>query len=271
MPQREANWLQLDDDLKIQAYGLRKYVYATDDTSTTMLVGRKPDGVLDGDVAPDTITSIPISNVDFGQIVKGDYIYVLDPENNRTIEQLICSTDVLQGDTTISVDSQAITNALLDKYIVTLDSRKKLASESIQIGGNYAWSFERVLYCRTTDATITECTTNGLTGSGTSNRIIVPLDSAMTCEFTFTVKQESSANYRKYRREVTFVNDEGTVTMPDPVGTPIADVGTVALIACAVTVTPNNTNDCIKVEFTGLPLTTLNCSVTVRCNISKYG
>lgn len=271
MPQNEANWILLDDELKIQAYGLRKYIHAADDPMSTMIIGNKPIGHIETDIAPDTITEINIVNTTYPFFTKGDAVFVLDPETNRVVEQLVCSVDYESGDFIVEVDSQTINNALYAGYPIVLDSQKKIASQSVQVGSGNSYSFEKVLWCRTTNATITECTTDGLTGSGTSNRIIVPLDSAMTCEMTIQVKQSASANHRTYKRVATFVNNGGTVTMPEPVTTPFADYGTVALAACAVTVSANNTNDCIKVEFTGIAATNLNCSVSVKCNVSKYG
>ena len=250
MPQREANFLQLDDNLNIEAYQLKRYMEVLDNTANAAIVGNKPLGVLDDNVTTEPITSIPVSDYNFAHLDYGD---------------------TLQGDTSITVNLQTPAVQLYDKYIIALDEREKLASNSLKIGNSYAWDFTRVLYCRTTNATITECTTNGLTGSGIANRILVPEDSTMTCEFIFTVKQESSANYRRMWRIVTFVNNGGTVTMPDAAVTPSADVGSVALAAVAPTLSANNGDNAIKVEFTGIALTTLNCSVSVRCNISKYG
>ena len=187
------------------------------------------------------------------------------------VESVVCGTDILISDAKLYIDLQTTTKSILDNYIIGLDQREKLASQSLQIGGNYSRTFTRNLYVRVGNATITECTTNGLTGSGITNRIVVPLDSSMTCEFTAVVKQSGSANYRNFKRVATFVNNGGTVTMPEAVVIPYADYGSVALAACAVTITPNNTNDCIKVEFTGIALTALQCSVSVICTISKYG
>lgn len=271
MPQIEANWLLLDDTLKIIAHGKRKYAYQHDDTSTMAIIGQKPTGVIDGDLAPGAYTEIDLDNLTHEHITKGDTVNIYDPETMTVVESVVCGADVLISDAKLYIDLQTTTKSILDNYIIALDQREKLASQSLQLGGNYSRTFMRTLYCRTTNATITECTTNGLAGSGIVNRIVVPLDSSMTCEMTFEVKQQASANHRTYKRVATFVNNGGTVTMPEAVVTPYADYGTVALAACAVTITPNNTNDAIKVEFTGIPLTALQCSVTVVCTISKYG
>jgi len=271
MPQREANFMQLDDNLNIEAYQLKRYMEVLDNTQNAAIVGKTPLGVLDGDLGVEPITSIPVSDYNFAHLDYGDTLKVFDPLTMRTLDEYTVGADTLQGDTSITVNLQTPAVQLYDKYIIALDEREKLASNSLKIGGGYAWDFTRVLYCRTTNATITECTTNGLTGSGITNRILVPEDSTMTCEFIFTVKQESSANYRRMWRIVTFVNNGGTVTMPDAAVTPSADVGSVALAAVAPTLSANNGDNAIKVEFTGIALTTLNCSVSVRCNISKYG
>lgn len=271
MPQREANYLQLDDSLKIEAYQLKRYMEVLDNTANAAIVGNKPLGVLDGDVSPEPITSIPVSDYNFAHLDYGDTLRVYDPITMRTIDEFTIGADTLQGDTSITVNLQTPDYPLLDKYIISLDEREKLASNSVKIGGGYAWNFTRVLYCRTTNATITECTTNGLTGSGITNRILVPEDSSMVCEFTFEVKQSGSANHRTMKRVATFVNDGGSVTRPEAVVTPYADYGSVSLAAVTPTISANNSDNAIKVEFTGILVTNLNCSVTVNCTISKYG
>lgn len=271
MPQNEANWILLDDDLKIRAYGLRKYAYQVDDTSTMAIVGQKPIATIDEDISPDSLNNIAITNIANEHILKGDTVHIYDPITMTTVESVVCDTDLNSSDPTLYFVLQTLTKPLLSHYVLAVDPRQKLATESLQIGGNYSRTFTRNLYVRVSSATITECTTNGLAGSGYSNRIIVPEDSSMTCEMTFEVKQQGSANHRTYKRVATFVNNGGTVTMPEAVVTPWADYGSVALAACAVTISPNNTNDCIKVEFTGIPLTALQCSVSVICTISKYG
>lgn len=271
MPQREANWILLDDDLKIQAYGLRKYAYQHDDTSTMAIVGQKPTSVIEGDFAPDNYTELDLANLTHEHITKGDTVNIYDPETMTIIESVNCDVDIDISDPKLYFTPTTTTKQILDNYIVGLDQREKISSQSLQIGGNYSRTFMRTLYVRVGNATITECTTNGLVGSGITNRIVVPLDSSMTCEMTFEVKQQASANHRTFKRVATFVNNGGTVTMPEAVVTPYADYGSVALAACAVTISANNTNDCIKVEFTGIPLTALQCSVSVICTISKYG
>ena len=271
MPQIEANWILLDDELKIMAHGLRKYAYQVDDTSTMAIVGQKPTGVIEGDFVPDNYTELDLANLTHEHITKGDTVNIYDPETMTIVESVTCDVDMDISDPTLYFTPVTTTKSILDNFIMALDNREKLASQSLQLGGNYSRTFMRTLYCRTTNATITECTTNGLSGSGTANRIIVPLDSSMTCKFTFEVKQSASANHRTYERVATFVNNGGTVTVPEAVVTPYADYGSVALVACAIAITTNNTEDCIKVEFTGLPLTLLNCSVSVICTISKYG
>lgn len=271
MPQNEANWILLDDDLKIQAYGLRKYAYQVDDTSTMAIVGQKPIATIDEDISPAALNNIAITNIANEHILKGDTVHIYDPITMTTVESVVCDTDLDSATPTLYFVLQTLTKPLLSHYVLAVDPRQKLASESLQIGGNYSRTFTRNLYVRVGNATITECTTNGLVGSGYTNRIIVPVDSAMTCEFTAVVKQSGSANYRNFKRVATFVNNGGTVTIPDAVVTPYADYGTVALAACALTISANNTNDCIKVEFTGIALTALQCSVSVICTISKYG
>lgn len=271
MPQIEANWLLLDDTLKIIAHGKRKYAYQVDDTSTMAIVGQKPTAVIEGNFAPDNYTELDLANLTHEHITKGDTVNIYDPETMTIVESVGCDVDIDISDPTLYFTPISTTKPILDNYIIGVDLREKLSSQSLQLGGNYSRTFMRTLYVRTTNSTIAECTTNGLTGSGITNRIVVPLDSSMTCKFTFEVKQSASANHRTYERVATFVNNGGTVTIPEAIVTPYADYGSVALVACAISITPNNTNDCVKVEFTGLPLTLLNCSVSVICTISKYG
>jgi len=271
MPQLETNHLLLNDDLTVHAHELRKYLISVDDTSSAMLLGQKPVAIISGNNLPDgAITEYDIENSGFEHFAKGDTLIIIDPITMTEVEEVTCSTDLTSTDTVIAFNSFTPTKFVYDKFIVALDSRQKISTNSIQIGGGNARSFEMNLWCRTTNTTITECTTDGLTGSGGDNKILVPLDCAMTCHFEYTIKQESSAYYYSMQRKATFVNNGGLTTMPNPVLTPIADYGSASLVGVVATITANDPDGCIKVEFTGKMLTNLNCSVNVKCCISKY-
>lgn len=115
----------------------------------------------------------------------------------------------------------------------------------------------RTLYVDTTDATVTELTADGAAGSGATNRIKVPLNMGMSVLLNIVAKQSGSANTRQFLRQFVIVNNGGTTSIEGAVQVLGTDEGSVGLAATTVTITANDTDDCIKVEVTGKAATNI--------------
>lgn len=114
-----------------------------------------------------------------------------------------------------------------------------------------------VLFATTTGNTITELTTDGAAGSAATNRIPIPANTASSVVVNIVAKQTGSANSKQYLRQFLITNNGGTVTIEGVVTVLGTDIGSVALAATVITITANDTNDCMKVEVTGLAATTI--------------
>lgn len=114
----------------------------------------------------------------------------------------------------------------------------------------------QILYRSTTDATVTELTSDGAAGSGTTNRIVVPANTALSCVLNVCCKQATSANSKQFLRQFRITNNAGTtaVGVITVLGTDDGDVG---LTAATITVSANDTDDCLKIEVTGIAGTNL--------------
>ena len=115
-----------------------------------------------------------------------------------------------------------------------------------------------VLYGATTDAaTAVELTTNGSAGSGATNRIAVPTDTALSVVLNICVKQSASASAKQMLRQVVISNNGGTTAIQGTVVTLGTDSGTAGLATVSCTITANDTDDCLKVEVNGVIATNL--------------
>lgn len=121
----------------------------------------------------------------------------------------------------------------------------------------------RVLYRDTSDATLTEVTTDGAAGSGTTNRIDVPINTAMSVVLNICVKQSGSANSKQMLRQFLITNNGGVTTIEGTVTALGTDVGSASLALASTTITANDTNDCVKVEVTGIAATNLRWTAYV--------
>lgn len=123
--------------------------------------------------------------------------------------------------------------------------------------------YNRVLFVETTGATETELTTNGSAGSGTTNRIVVPTDGALSVVLNIGVKQSGSANAKQFLRQFVISNTGGTTALQGAVTTLGTDIGSAALTTCLITITANDTDDCIKVTGTGIAATNLRWTACI--------
>lgn len=129
----------------------------------------------------------------------------------------------------------------------------------------------RVLYGATTDsATSVELTTDGAAGSGTTNRILVPVDTTLSVVLNISVKQSGSANSKQMLRQVVITNNAGTTTIEGTVIALGTDTGSTGLATVACTITANNTDDALKVEVTGVAATNLRYSCFVVSTETLY-
>lgn len=128
-----------------------------------------------------------------------------------------------------------------------------------------------VLYGVTTDAaTAVELTTNGSAGSGSSNRLSVNNNSAMSVVVNICVKQSGSANAKQMLRQFLISNNGGTTAIQGTVTTLGTDVGSVALATVTTTITANDTDDCIKIEVNGVAATNLRYTAFVVSTETIY-
>ncbi len=135
---------------------------------------------------------------------------------------------------------------------------KNLRAEKITGGSGNNTMNSFILYGATTDAaTAVELTTDGAAGSGTTNRIVVPNNTSMSCVVNICVKQTGSANSKQMLRQFLITNNGGTTTIEGTVTTLGTDVGSAGLTTVTCTITANDTNDCIKVEVNGVIATAL--------------
>lgn len=128
-----------------------------------------------------------------------------------------------------------------------------------------------ILYGATTDAaTAVELTTDGAAGSGSTNRIPVPVDSGMSVVLNISVKQSGSANAKQMLRQFMISNNGGTTALQGAVTTLGTDVGSAGLATVTCTITANDTNDCIKVEVNGVVATNLRYTAYVVSTETIY-
>jgi len=186
------------------------------------------------------------------------------------------SDDMAVGDTSVSVLSYSPVEEVgygvelstnLNQLHITNELR---AVGKTELGYGDSIAQEYILKARTTNTTTTELTLDGAAGSGTTNRVQIPTNSACLVELLFSVKQDSSANCGKLKRELLIVNNGGTVALNGAVQNVGTDIITVAIAAITVTASANNTNDCLKVEVNGIGATNLNWTCNVRMTISRY-
>lgn len=152
------------------------------------------------------------------------------------------------------------------------------ADTSIQVAksvqapsANNRMTSNRILYGATTDAaTAVELTTNGAAGSGATNRIAVPTDTALSVVLNVCVKQSASASAKQMLRQFVISNNGGVVAIQGTVVTLGTDSGSAGLTTVTCTITANDTDDCIKVEVNGVAATNLRYSAYLVSTETLY-
>lgn len=248
----------------------------TIDPSRVLPTGPNPLAILDANYsASDVLTSLTVQALTHNKIKKGDKLLVLNVSQMYPLEEFTVSADASENDTSISINSITLTWDLFKGAYFAHDPRDYVysgnikADDTLQLGNGTSYMNEQILKVTTTNATITEATTDGAAASGTTNRIQVPTDSVMGCNIVVTAKQDSSSNNLHYVRRATFINNGGTTSLQGTVQTIGTDEVAAPILACAVTITANNTDDCIKVEVTGIAATTISWTVLVSYTVTK--
>jgi len=146
------------------------------------------------------------------------------------------------------------------------------APSTVAVGSaNNRATVNKILYGATTDAaTAVELTTDGAAGSGTSNRIVVPTDTAMSVVVNICVKQAGSANAKQMLRQFLISNNAGTTAIQGTVTTLGTDVGSAGLTTVTTTITANDTDDTIKIEVNGVAITNLRYTAYVVSTETVY-
>lgn len=164
------------------------------------------------------------------------------------------------GDTGI-IGTRVVFGTAGGTLALTLDaSQNATFAAKIQSYGsaNNRAEIKKILYGATTDAaTAVELTTDGAAGSGATNRITVPADTALSVVLNIAVKQSASANAKQMLRQFVISNNGGTVAIQGTVVTLGTDSGTAGLTTVTCTVTANDTDDAIKIEVNGVAATNL--------------
>ena len=129
-------------------------------------------------------------------------------------------------------------------------------------GGNLSQYGINELVGITTDATIT---TLYLGNGGSSYKFLIPSNSCYRVILTANIR-DGAWNVKEFSGTALIKNVAGTTSL---VGTctMTSALGDVALAACTIAVTADNTNDCLKVDVTGIAATTINWSV--KCDYVK--
>ena len=129
----------------------------------------------------------------------------------------------------------------------------------------------KVLYGSTSDAaTAVELTTDGATGSGSTNRIAVTPNSTMSCVVNIAVKQTGSANSKQMLRQFLITNNGGTTSIQGTVTTLGTDVTSAGLAKVTCSIAANDTDDCIRVTVNGVLATQLKYTCFIISTVVIY-
>lgn len=166
---------------------------------------------------------------------------------------------ILQG--TATTVSGLTKQTIVDVLTITNSNTVTLSSDvkTVYTGSaNCRATQNQILFGETTNAaTAVELTSNGAAGSAATNRIAVPLNTAMSVLVNIGVKQSGSANCKQMLRQFLIVNNAGTTQIEGAVTTLGTDVTSTALAAVTCTITANNTDDCMNISVNGVMATNL--------------
>ena len=227
-------------------------------------------------VSGGAVTSIGVFALAKLGLRNGDSLMIIDPIYGSVINTITVDGVTEENDTSIPVQSFTPTEDIHDYYEVSTNNLELSISEEHRststqsLGEGYSYTYSKVLKATTSGNTTTELTTNGLTGSGTINRIVIDTDTAVTCLFTITVKRSGSANCGTLVRRATFYNNGGTTALQGSAQTIGTDEIAVTIAAITTTISANNTNDCLKIEVNGIAATNLEWTCRVDLTVSKY-
>lgn len=227
-------------------------------------------------VSGGAVTSIGVFALAKLGLRNGDTLQIIDPIFGSVIDTVTVDGVTEQNDTTIPVQSFTPTEDIFDFYEVCTNnlelgiSEEHRSTSTQSLGEGYSYKYDKILKATTSGATTTELTTNGLAGSGTSNRIVIDADTAVTVLLTITVKKEADAICGTLQRRVTIYNNGGTVALQGTAQTIGTDELAAPIAAITVTISAYNTNDCLKVEVNGIALTPLEWTCHAQMIVSKY-
>jgi hypothetical protein len=238
-------------------------------------IGHKPVIKVNTGVAISTATtSFTIDAAEYDHIRKGDTVKLIDQYSLANIQSWVVNANCEVSDTTLTVvsdttDQQIYPNATFEheprEYLVSNIVR---ATKQFQLGPSLNYEINQILKVITTDGTIQEATTDGATGIGSSNRIKIPLNSAVGLTITITAKEQGSDNCAMLIRQALISNNSGTVSLDGTVQTIGTDIDSASIVD-AISITANNTNDCLSVEVDGIA-TNINWTVNVKGVVSIY-
>lgn len=226
-------------------------------------------------------TSTPLTSISTFALAKlglrpNDVLGILDPVTGHVIDEITIDDVTAQGDTSITIQSITPSENWGEFYEVTTNnlelsiSKEFRATETLSTGEGYSYSYTKILKASTTGTTTTELTLDGAAGSGTTNRIVIDNDTAVTCMFYLTFKKSGTADSGSYIRKCLIYNNGGTVALQGAVQTIGTDEVAVTINAVTVTISANNTNDCLKVEVNGIAATNINYTCRVDLTVVKY-
>ncbi|MFZ4797045.1 MAG: hypothetical protein ACOYMA_06090 [Bacteroidia bacterium] len=238
-------------------------------------IGHKPVIKVNTGVAISTATtSFTIDAAEYDHIRKGDTVKLIDQYSLANIQSWVVNANCEVSDTTLTVvsdttDQQIYPNATFEheprEYLVSNIVR---ATKQFQLGPSQNNEINQILKVITTDGTIQEATTDGATGIGSSNRIKIPLNSAVGLTITITAKEQGSDNCAMLIRQALISNNSGTVVLDGTVQTIGTDIDSASIVN-TISITANNTNDCLSVEVDGIA-TNINWTVNVKGVVSIY-
>ena len=115
------------------------------------------------------------------------------------------------------------------------------------------------LFAITTNATPTECMGNYSLGE----RFTIPTDKALTATVTFIGKVVSGGDVFAGKRQITILNNAGTVSLIGAVNTIGVDAATAGALTWGISITADNTNKALNVVVTGQAATTIRWVVNI--------
>lgn len=182
----------------------------------------------------------------------GSYVGVTNNGGGAISRAVGLLVDTLDGDEKIGVSADVYHSTNILRQI---DQTSESADNKV--------IQNKVLFVDTGDDTPTELTDDGNAGSGATNRIAVPVDTAMSVVLNICAKESGSGNAKQFLRQFVIVNNGGTTALVGAVTTLGTDIGSVALATASVAITANDTDDCIQVDVTGVAATDLRWTANV--------